>query len=164
MTNLTQFKKISTTSGLTDFLKENGFEQTKPFKFFKKGPEGIYYVIFFTISYGENLKVTACCHTKEMDFLIPEPFPESVSIMVGGELEPKEPIAYENGHIWKVATEDDAIVAIEGIKENISEYVFPFFDSISNRKQLVDFIYPSMMTENYKVVVENILEWKPEVD
>lgn len=158
MTTLTKLKKLS-KNRLTKFLTEQGFEVVNPLMFFRKGPEDIYQVLLFELSYSQNLKVSALCHTKEMDDLIPCSFPESVSVMVGGEIEPGEPIAYENGYIWDIETETNAISCLEKIQECIIESAFPFFEEISTRRKMVDFIYPSMLVGDYKVVAEKILDW-----
>ena len=62
----------------------------------------------------------------------------------------------------KFKTEEKALLAIHKIKQAIVDFAFPFFESMSNRQKLIDFIYPSMLTEDYKIVAENILSWKGE--
>lgn len=156
MTTLAQLKKIA-KGDLTPFMKGKGFDLVNTFGYLKEGPEGIYYMIYPVISYGENLKITIACHTDEMQELIATPFPKFVSSLVAGELEPGEPIAYENGHIWKVDTEDKAIEALVEIKKCIDDSALPFFESISDRDKLVDFIYPSMRTGDYAKVIDKIL-------
>ncbi|MFK7973701.1 MAG: hypothetical protein AB8B66_02400 [Rickettsiaceae bacterium] len=157
MTTLTEFKKLS-KNNLTHFLLDNGFNCTNPFMFYRKGNDDIYQVLLFRLSYSKNLKVSALCHTKEMNTLIPRPFPESVSILVGGELEPGEPIAYENSYIWDIEGISDAIKSLNEIQGCILNSAFPFFDSISNRQKLLDYIYPSMNAGEYATVINKIKE------
>ena len=159
MTTLTQLKKLASNS-MTPFLKENGFKQVNTFDYIKEGPEGITYVIFAKLSYGGNLKVSAVCYTEEMQPLLSKKFPKSIPEMVGGRLKPDTPICIENRHIWKVDNENMSIAALADIEKNIKEFVIPFFESISTRQKLVDFIYPSMLEGEYKIIADNILSAK----
>lgn len=160
MTTLAQLKKIA-KDDLTPFMKSQGFSLVNTFGYLKEGPEDIYYLIYPDISYGENLKVTAACHTAEMQQLIGTKFPKFVSRLVAGELEPGEPIAYENGYIWKVETEEQAKQAVSEIKSCIIDSALPFFESMTSRQKLFDFTYPSMRKGKYAEVLEEVLAWKP---
>lgn len=157
---LKDFKKLAKNS-LIPFMKNNGFRLANVMDFVKEGPEDITYTIYFSLSYGGNLKVNAVCHTPEMEILTSKPFPKAICSMVGGRIKPGSSIAYENRHIWKVDTEEMAIVALDEIKESIIESAFPFFDSISDRGKLVDFIYPSMRVNDYAKVIEEIQKNRP---
>ena len=130
MTTLTQLKKLA-KDGFIPFMKENGFEIFHTFTFVKKGKEEIFFVIYPEISHGGNLRITAVCHTDEMQELFSPEFPKYISRMVGGYLEPGEDIAYENRHIWKIDTEEMATEALKEIKSCLEESAFSFFDSIS---------------------------------
>ncbi len=81
------------------FLKEKGFRIVNTLTFLKEGPEEIYYVIYPELSYSSNLKVWVVCHTAEMQELIAEEFPSYITKLVGGMLEPGEPIYPTNGYI-----------------------------------------------------------------
>lgn len=160
MTTLAQLKKYGKKT-FVPFLNENGFQLVNKFNFVKEGPEEINYALFFDLSYGTNLKVKALCHTDDMNELIGEPFPKFASDMVGGMLKPGEPVAYENGFVWDVESEDAIEKTLDEIKICITQSALPFFESIDSREKLVDFIYPSMLVDDYKVVADKILEWKP---
>jgi triacylglycerol esterase/lipase EstA (alpha/beta hydrolase family) len=158
MMTITQLKKLAKDK-LIPLMLDNGFELVNKLTFVKKGPEDIYYCVFFDISYGENLKVIAACHTDEMNDLIGTPFPNFVSSLVAGHLEPGRAISYENGHIWDVGSEESSEEALKEIIECIRESALPFFTSIDSRKKLVDFIYPSMRVNDYARVIEKILKY-----
>lgn len=161
MTTLTQLKKLS-KNGLTKFLTDNGFTMSKPFKFYREGPEGIYQIIHFGLSYSTNLKVSAHCHTDEMNRRIPRPFPESFCDLVGGELEPGEPVAYSNGYIWNIEKEQDAINSLIEIQDCIEKTAFPFFEYISNRQKLIDFMpKPWFVDDSLKEMAKDIKNWTP---
>lgn len=155
---LKELKKLA-KDNLIPFMKTNGFRVVNTMDFIKEGPESITYTIYSVLSYGGNLKVNAICHTPEMDLLTAKPFPKAISTMVGGRVKPGAQIAYENHYIWKVDTEEMALAALSEIQISIQESAFPFFESISDRKKLVDFIYPSMRVNNYAKVIEEIKKY-----
>ncbi len=93
--------------------------------------------------------------------MIGDEFPSFVADLVGGELKPGEPIYPSNGYIWKVGTEEQAKQALKEIRSCIEESALPFFESITDRQKLVDFIPTGMKRYGYADVVEKILAWKP---
>ena len=81
---------------------------------------------------------------------------------LGGEQFPEgEPIDPDNGYIWEVGTEEQAKQALKEIRFCIEESALPFFESITDRQKLVDFIHPVLRRDGYADVVEKILAWKP---
>jgi len=157
---LARLKKLA-KDDLIPFLKEKGFRIVNTLTFLKEGPEEIYYVIYPELSYGENLSVLVVFHTAEMQELIGDEFPSYIAKLVGGELEPGEPIDHSNGYIWKVGTEEQAKQALKEIRSCIEESALPFFESITDRQKLVDFIPTGLKRYGYADVVEKILAWKP---
>ena len=159
MVSLNKLRAIS-EEVLTPFMESRGFVLVEPFGFVREGPQEIYYVIHADVSYGENLKVIVACHTNEMQELFDTPFPRFVSDLVAAMLEPGQPISYENGYVWSVATEGEAMRALKEVRESIEESALPFFDSIRSRFDLVDFIYTSMKKGRYGQVINRILAWR----
>ncbi len=157
---LGRLKKLA-KDDLIPFLQEKGFRIVNTLTFLKEGPEEIYYVIYPELSYGENLKVWVVCHTAEMQELIGDEFPSYIAKLVGGKLEPGEPVYPTNGYIWEVGTEEQAKQALKEIRSCIEESALPFFESITDRQKLVDFIHPVLRRDCYADVVEKILAWKP---
>ncbi len=97
-----------------------------------------------------------------MQELIGEEFPGWVSELVGGELEPGEPIDPANGYIWTAGTEEQAKQALKEIKSCIEESALPFFESITDRQKLVDSIPPvRRRSDYYGKIIKKILAWKP---
>lgn len=159
MTTLTQLKKYAKYS-LIPYMEGNGFQQIKALTFIKEGPEDIKYVVWPEISYGENLKLLVVCITEEMNELIAKGFPSYVPKMVGGELGPEDEIAYELFHLWKVGCEEDATESLNGIQLAMDKYALPFFDSIQNRQDLVNFIYPTLRRDDeFSRIIDKILAW-----
>lgn len=159
MTKMTDIQSCAKKK-LSPFMKENGFKNVNTFGYLKEGPEEIWFLIHAELSYGANLKVVAVCHTSEMQDLIGEDFPKYYSGMVAGALKPGTDIQYENRYIWDVSLEENIGSVLDEIQACIKDHVLPFFNSIANRKALVEFIYPSMLRDEYKRVADLILKWK----
>lgn len=132
--------RIYAKESLIPFMKSEGFELVKGLSFVKPAPDNMVYFIDCFASRWGNVRFDVGVYVSELDEGRSEDcsWPRAMASLVGGELTKDEPMLKYQGEIWNFEKDPEQLITI--VESSIKQFALPFFQGITNRKEMVEAI------------------------